>query len=63
MVDLKALSDMIVTKAKVRGKPVAISLFRDQVPAGYEPLQDTPCAIMRYAMDEGKKGVFRRRSS
>ncbi len=58
MVDLKTLSDMIVNKAKVRGKPVAISLFRDQVPAGYEPIQDTPCAIIRYAMDEGKKVYF-----
>ena len=58
MVDLKALSDMMVNKAKVRGKPVAISLFRDAIPAGYEPIQDTPCAIMRYAMDEGKKVYF-----
>ncbi|MBN2107373.1 MAG: DUF169 domain-containing protein [Deltaproteobacteria bacterium] len=58
MVDLKELSDMIVAKAKVRGKPVAISLFRDQVPAGYEAIQDTPCAIIRYAMDEGKKVYF-----
>ena len=58
MVDFKELSDMIVTKAKVRGKPVAISLFRDKIPAGYEPIQDTPCAIMRYAMDEGKKVYF-----
>jgi uncharacterized protein (DUF169 family) len=58
MADLKTLSDMIVSKAKVRGKPVAISLFRDVIPAGYEPIQDTPCAIIRYAMDEGKKVYF-----
>ena len=58
MIDLKALSDLIVNKAKVRGKPVAISLFRDAIPSGYEPIQDTPCAIMRYAMDEGKKVYF-----
>jgi uncharacterized protein (DUF169 family) len=58
MVDLKALSDMIVTKSKVRGKPVAVSLFRDVIPAGYEPIQDTPCAIIRYAMDEGKRVYF-----
>ena len=58
MVDLKELSDLIVTKAKVRGKPVAISLFRETIPAGYEPIQDTPCAIMRFAMDEGRKVYF-----
>ena len=58
MVDLKELSNLIVSKAKVRGKPVAISLFRDAIPAEYEPIQDTPCAIMRYAMDEGRKIYF-----
>ena len=58
MLDLKALSDLIVNKAKVRGKPVAISLFRDQIPSGYEPIQDTPCSIIRYAMDEGKRVYF-----
>ncbi len=58
MIDLKELCQILETKAKLRGKPVAISLFRDKVPAGYEPIQDTPCTIMRYAMDEGKKVYF-----
>jgi uncharacterized protein (DUF169 family) len=58
MIDLKELCTVITTKAKVRGKPVAISLFREAIPAGYEPIQDTPCAVVRYAMDEGKKVYF-----
>jgi uncharacterized protein (DUF169 family) len=58
MQDLKTICDLIVTKAKVRGKPVAISLFRDRIPAGYEPIQDTPCSIVRFAMDEGRKVYF-----
>ncbi len=58
MLDLKELCDVIVKKTKVRGRPVAISLFRDTVPAGYEPIQDTPCAIVHLAMDEGKKVYF-----
>jgi uncharacterized protein (DUF169 family) len=49
MIDLKELCNVIISKAKVRGKPVAISLFRDTIPTGYEPIQDTPCAIVRYA--------------
>lgn len=58
MTDFKKLSEILITKGKVRGKPVAISLFRDAVPAGYEPIQDTPCAIVRYAMDEGRRVYF-----
>jgi uncharacterized protein (DUF169 family) len=58
MTDLRTISDILIKKGKVRGNPVAISLFRDAVPDGYEPIQDTPCAIIRYAMDEGKKVYF-----
>lgn len=58
MIDFTELSNLLKTKGKVRGNPVAISLFRDSVPAGYEPIQDTPCAIVRYAMDEGKRVYF-----
>ena len=58
MTDYKALTDILITKGKVRGKPVAVSLFRDSIPEGYQPVQDTPCAIIRYAMDEGKKVYF-----
>lgn len=58
MTDYKYIADVLVKKGKVRGTPVGISLFRDTIPDGYEPIQDTPCAIVRYAMDEGKKVYF-----
>ena len=58
MTDLKAISDLLINKGKVRGKPVGISLFRDTIPEAYQPIQDTPCSIVRYAMDEGKKVYF-----
>lgn len=58
MTDLKSISDLLISKGKVRGKPVAVSLFRDSIPSGYEPLDVTPCAIVRYAMDEGRKVYF-----
>ena len=58
MTDFKEIMDVLIKKGKVRGKPVAMSLFKDSIPDGYEPIQDTPCAIVRYAMDEGKKVYF-----
>ena len=58
MTDYKAITDVLINKGKVRGKPAAISLFKDRIPEGYEPVQDTPCAIVRYAMDEGRKVYF-----
>jgi len=58
MMDLKTISEILVNKGKVRGKPVAISLFRDSIPKGYEPIASEPCTIVHYAMDEGKKVYF-----
>ena len=58
MTDFKEISDVLIKKGKARGKPVGISLFRDRIPEEYQPIQDTPCAIVRYAMDEGKKVYF-----
>ena len=58
MTDLKSISEILITKGKVRGKPVAISLFRDNIPEGYEPIQDEPCSIVSTAMDEGKNVYF-----
>jgi uncharacterized protein (DUF169 family) len=58
MTDFKVISDVLIKKGKVRGKPVGISLFRDSIPEAYQPIQDTPCSIIRYAMDEGKKVYF-----
>jgi uncharacterized protein (DUF169 family) len=56
--NFKEISNLLITKGKVRGRPVAISLFKDSVPAGYEPIDDTPCAIVHYAMDEGRRVYF-----
>jgi len=58
MTEYKDIAEVLVKKGKVRGNPVGISLFRDTIPDGYEPIQDTPCAIVRYAMDEGRKVYF-----
>jgi uncharacterized protein (DUF169 family) len=58
MTDFKAIADILIKKGKVRGKPVAVSLFHDSIPEAYQPIQDTPCSIIRYAMDEGEKVYF-----
>lgn len=58
MTDFKAIAEILIKKGKVRGKPVAVSLFRDSIPEAYQPIQDTPCSIIRYAMDEGGKVYF-----
>ncbi len=58
MANYKEICELLIQKGKVRGKPVAITLFKDIVHPAYEPIQDTPCAIIRYAMDEGKKVYF-----
>ncbi len=58
MFDFKEYSEMLRKKGKVRGNPAAIFLFQNSAPEGYEPIQDTPCSIVRYAMDEGRKVYF-----
>jgi len=58
MIDFRELSDLLVKKGKVRGKPVAVTLFEGAVHPAYEPIQDTPCAIIHYAMDEDRKVYF-----
>lgn len=50
--DLKALHDLLY--GKVRGHPVAISLFEQEVPPAYQAIKVDPCAIVRHAMDDGK---------
>ncbi|MCP4195786.1 MAG: hypothetical protein GY762_01425 [Proteobacteria bacterium] len=58
MTDLKTISELLVKKGKVRGKPVAITLFRDLPPSSYEPIAEEPCAVIRHAMDDGKAVYF-----
>ena len=52
MVDFKELSDSL--DGKVRGYPVAISLFIDEIPQLYEQKKVVPCSIVRHAMDKGE---------
>ena len=47
MVDFKELSDSL--DGKVRGNPVAISLFIDEIPQLYEQKKEDPCSIVRHA--------------
>ncbi len=59
MKDLKTIAELLIKRGKVRGKPVGLSLFRETIPEGYEPIgAEPPCAIVRIAMDEGKKVYF-----
>jgi len=55
---LKAISDILIKKGKVRGKPVAITLFREDPPSSYEPITEEPCTIVRHAMDNNKAVYF-----
>ena len=52
MVDFKELSDSL--DGKVMGNPVAISLFKDEIPQLYEQKKVVPCSIVRHAMDKGE---------
>lgn len=49
-----------VLDGKVRGKPVAISPFKGEPPAGFDGLKVDPCQILRHAMDDGKRVYFDR---
>ena len=52
MIDFKKLSESLV--GKVRGNPVAISLFKEEIPASYQQQKVVPCSIVRHAMDKGE---------
>ena len=58
MIDLKELSDSLA--GKVRGNPVAISLFKEEIPKPYEQKKVVPCSIVRHAMDKGEIVSFDR---
>ena len=58
MINLKEISEILITKGKVRGNPVAVSLFRDSIPPEYEPINGEPCTLIRLAMDDKKKSYF-----
>jgi len=50
-VDFAALTELLQRRGHVRGKPVAISMFRDEIPPAYEGTAVEPCAVVREAMD------------
>ena len=58
MIDLKELSDSLA--GKVRGNPVAISLFKEEIPKPYKQKKVVPCSIVRHAMDKGEIVSFDR---
>jgi uncharacterized protein (DUF169 family) len=47
-----------VLEGKIRGNPVAISLFYKEIPAEYDAMKVDPCQILRHAMDDGKRVYF-----
>ncbi len=49
-----------VLEGKIRGNPVAVTHFPDGIPESYTGVKVDPCAILRYAMDEGKVVYFDR---
>ena len=56
--DARAICE--VMEGKVRGRPVAISRFLQDPPAGFDGLKVDPCQILRHAMDDGKRVYFDR---
>ncbi len=52
MIDFKELNNSLI--GKVRGNPVAISLFKEEIPASYQQQKVVPCSIVRHAMDKGE---------
>ena len=43
-----------ILHGKVRGNPVGISLFKEEIPEPYKGIKVDPCAIIRSAMDQGE---------
>ena len=56
MVDLNALDESL--RGKVRGNPVAVSLFYSEIPKAYKKKKVVPCSILRQAMDKGEVVSF-----
>ena len=56
MLDLYELNDSL--SGKVRGNPVAVSLFYSEIPDSYQKKKVVPCSIVRHAMDKGEVVSF-----
>lgn len=57
-VDIQGICEVL--EGKVRGKPVAISMFKETIPDAYNGLKVDPCQILRHAMDDDKVVYFSR---
>ncbi|MCP4434812.1 MAG: hypothetical protein GY812_04830 [Actinomycetia bacterium] len=51
--DTAEVADLLRRRGRVRGEPVAISLFESEIPPEYGAKPVEPCAIVREAMDFG----------
>ncbi len=58
MPDLKAIAEVLILTAGIRGKPVGMTLFRDGPPAACESIQEESCTIARPATDDGRAIYF-----
>jgi len=52
--DAEEVADLLRRRGRVRGEPVAITLFGDAAPEPYAAKPVEPCAIVREAMDFGR---------
>ncbi len=57
-IDIKGICEVL--EGKVRGKPVAISMFKEEIPEAYTGIKVDPCQILRHAMDDDKVVFFSR---
>lgn len=53
--DLERIADLLRRRGHVRGNPVAISLFHEEIPPAYAGRMVEPCAIVSCAMDQGER--------
>lgn len=53
-VDLDYLNEILMKRMRLKRRPVAITYVKGEPPAGYEPVNEVACAIVRLA-EEGRK--------
>lgn len=58
MADIEGICKVL--KGKVRGNPVAVTFFDNEIPDNYEGTSVEPCGILRQAMDDDKRVFFSR---
>jgi len=59
MKDYKEISSKIIRNTEgIKGKPIGISLFTENIPDTYDPLKFAPCCIIKKAMIDEEKVYF-----